>query len=61
LAKESGKTAKEVLKMQEPFLKTLEFGTEWARTKFHPWAIEAKIRECRRYLDILERGNPAYK
>lgn len=54
LAKEMGKTALEVLKMQEGFLKNIHFGTEWAKNNFTPEVIEAKIQEAREYLSILE-------
>lgn len=55
LAGEWGKTPKEILKMQEPFLKSLKFNTDWARHQFPKADVLAKIQEARDLLELLER------
>lgn len=58
LAAEWGKKPIDVLKMQEPFHKNLAFQTDWARQRFTPATVEAKIREARELLDLLETAPP---
>lgn len=53
LAEEWRKTPVEVFKMQGPFMKSLNFYTEWARQEFPPAAIIQKIQETAELLDIL--------
>jgi hypothetical protein len=54
LAAEWGKTPLEVLKAQEPFLKSISFHTEWAQERFPIEVIFAKIDEARELLALLE-------
>lgn len=54
LAREWNKTPVEILKMQEPFFRSLSFQTVWAREQFPMVDIEAKIRETREMLELLE-------
>jgi len=54
LAAEWGRKPIEVLRMQEPFHRNLAFQTEWARTTFTQDAVDAKIREARELLELLE-------
>ena len=54
LAAEWGKKPIEVLKLQEPFHKSLTFQTEWARQRFSQAAVDAKIQEARELLELLE-------
>lgn len=44
----------EALKRQEPFLINLKFATAWARLRFPQDEIDAKIREARGYIELLE-------
>ena len=57
LAAEWGKTPRELLEMQAPFLSRLEFGTEWARSTFPRAYIEEKISEATELLSLLS-ANP---
>lgn len=59
LAAEWGKTPIEVLKMQEPFLSSLSFNTQWARDQFPYTNIVAKIEEAQDLLELLEMPDPA--
>lgn len=54
LAAEWGKTPLEVLQMQDTFLSKIEFQTEWAREMFPQRDVDAKIREAREHLELLE-------
>ncbi len=53
LASEWGKTPIDVLKMQEPFLRTLKFHTQWAKEQFPQRDIEAKIAEAHELIKLL--------
>jgi hypothetical protein len=44
----------EVLKMQEPFLKNMHFGTKWAQSLFPQHAIDAKIKEAKALLSLVD-------
>ncbi|MFH1956216.1 MAG: hypothetical protein ABIJ28_01020 [Patescibacteria group bacterium] len=54
LAEEWGKAPMEILQMQEGFLNSLQFNTEWAKTMFPKENIKEKIEEVREILSILE-------
>ncbi len=54
LAAEWNKKPIEVLAIQEPFLRSLKFNTEWARQYFPQSEIEGKIGEARELLQLLE-------
>jgi hypothetical protein len=54
LGREWKKNPIEVLRLQEGFLSHLVFHTEWAQQLFPQSEIEAKIRESREYLQLLE-------
>lgn len=50
LGSEWGKTALEMLEIQEPFLRSITFETDWAKERFPPEAIEQKIVEVNKLL-----------
>jgi hypothetical protein len=54
LAAEWGKKPVELLKLQEPFHRSLIFQTDWARQRFSQEAVDAKINEARELLELLE-------
>jgi hypothetical protein len=53
LAAEWGKKPIDVLGMQEPFLRSLTFHTEWAKQQFPQSDINAKIDETRELFELL--------
>ncbi len=59
LAAEWNKTPLEVLKIQEPFLRSLTFQTEWAKDFFSQKAIDDKIAEARELLALLTEPAPS--
>ncbi len=54
LATEWGKTPIEVLRMQEPFLKSLKFSTTWGKQMFPSSLLKEKIREAQELIDVLD-------
>ena len=54
LAREWGKTPLEVLKMQPAFSEGIAFKTLWAKERFPPEAIAAKVSEAKSLLECLE-------
>ena len=57
LAREQRVSPLEILKMQPAFLAALSFNTEWARERFPPGLIAAKIVEAERLLALLAGGD----
>ncbi len=53
LAKEKGLSPKEMLLEQEQFLRDVRFRTRWAKKKFPPRVIEAKLDEVRALCQLL--------
>jgi 3'5'-cyclic nucleotide phosphodiesterase len=47
----------DVLKMQPEFLAAISFNTDWARERFPPRVVAAKIAEAKRLLALLVGGN----
>lgn len=54
LGQEWGQSPLEMLRIQEPFLRSLVFETKWAKERFPSTAIEAKVTEVRGLLAGLE-------
>jgi hypothetical protein len=61
LAREWSRPPLEILSMQSGFIDKLKYHTEWARATFSPDDLEAKAREARELLVLLEplQGEPA--
>jgi hypothetical protein len=57
LAAEWGKTPMELLEMQAPFLSSLRFNTEWARSIFPREYVQEKISEATELLSLLTRSS----
>lgn len=53
LAEEMGKTPQEILAMQEGFLKSLHFTSEWAQNEFPPALLQEKITEVRELVALV--------
>jgi hypothetical protein len=58
LAREQRIRFPEILRQQPAFLSALPFDTEWARERFPPSLIAAKIAEAEQLLTLLAGGNP---
>ncbi len=56
LALETGISPLAMLRRQEPFLRDVKFATLWAQNLYPQHAIDAKIKEARRVLAILDRA-----
>ena len=54
LAEEQGVKPYDVLRAQVPFLTALQFNTGWARQLFPPEFVQAKIKEAKRLLRLLQ-------
>lgn len=54
LSQEMGITALAMLKGQEAFLSSIEFGSEWAKDRFPPELIKGKIAEANLMVAMLE-------
>jgi hypothetical protein len=57
LARERRIARLDVLKMQPEFLAAISFTTDWARERFPPRVVAAKIAEAKRLLALLVAGN----
>jgi hypothetical protein len=53
LSEEWNKPPLEVLKMQVPFHKNLEFYTDWAKQEFPPEVVKQRINEAQEHLALL--------
>jgi hypothetical protein len=58
LARERRIDSLEILRQQPTFLSALSFNTEWARERFPPRLIAAKIAEGKQLMALLAGGNP---
>ena len=54
LAEEQGVKPLDVLRAQVPFLTALQFNTGWARQLFPPEFVQAKIKEAKQLLRLLQ-------